>query len=80
MSLQLVHDAQRPGDAKPDRLIPLREVLQITGVGETTWLEMVKQDNAPKGVLLTPRCRRWSLNSVLTWVQERLQAAQGAVQ
>lgn len=80
MSLQLVHDAQRPAEARPDRLIRLREVLQIAGVGETTWLQMIRQGTAPKGVLLTPRCRVWSLNSVLSWVQERLQAADGPIQ
>lgn len=65
----------RPGEAPQDRLIRLCEVLQIVGIGKSTWYELISKGEAPASVSITPRAVAWSQQAVFKWVQDRINQA-----
>ena len=63
-----------------ERLVRRPELLKITGLCYTSYWKLEQKGEAPKGFLLTPRCKVWSLTQVLEWVEARKKApAQGSV-
>lgn len=75
--MQLVHSA---AVAVPrDRLIDIQVVCGLVGVKKSTIYEWIRdpQNDFPRSIHLSGRMVRWSENSVLAWVQNRInQAAQ----
>lgn len=72
--MQLVHES-RP-QVRRDRLLRLPEVEQATGLKKSTVYLLMKRDEFPRCVQITPRCVAWPESAVLQWVQDRISAAQ----
>ncbi len=54
------------------RLLPIAEVVQIVGLGESTIWERSRQGTFPKPVKLSPRTTRWVSAEVEQWVAEAI--------
>ena len=59
-------------------LIDAKACASAAGVSTSTWLELVRTGRAPAPAIRAPRCTRWALSTVRTWLIER--AAQGSDQ
>lgn len=46
-------------------------VLKLIGVSSTTWHNWIKAGIAPSGVLLSPRCRVWTAQSIREFMANR---------
>lgn len=56
------------------RMLRLRQVLEMTGLGKTTIYQLQKEGRFPKGVPMTSQSVRWVDEEVRTWVTQRIQA------
>lgn len=56
------------------RLLRLREVLEITGLCKSQLYRLLAAEQFPKPVRVGPRTVRWTLESVLAWIQNLPQA------
>lgn len=54
-----------------DRLIKIREVLQICGLSRSALYASIKKSEFPAQVKLSKRSSAWVLNEVVAWVQAR---------
>lgn len=54
------------------RLLPIAEVVQIVGLGESTIWERSRRGTFPKPVKLSPRTTRWVSVEVEQWVAEAI--------
>lgn len=61
-----------------DRLLRMREVLQLTALGETKLREMIEAGEFPRAKQVGPRAVRWRLADVEAWI-EGLPDATGVV-
>lgn len=57
-----------------DRLIPIDEVMTLTGYRKSSIYALMAAGELPRCVRLSPRCVRWSERAILQWVQDRLTA------
>lgn len=46
------------------RMMTVAECAATLGIGISTWWEWVRLGKAPKGSLLTARCRRWRARDI----------------
>lgn len=63
---------------KRDRLLRLPDVEAVTGLKRSTLYLLMRRDEFPKCVQVTPRCVAWPESAVLQWVQDRISQAQAA--
>ena len=61
-------------DLENDRLLRLSEVMQKTGLSESTIYRRMKEGSFPQSVSLGPACVRWLLSEVQEWIEDRLKA------
>lgn len=54
------------------RLLPIAEVVQIVGLGESTIWERSRRGTFPKPVKLSPRTTRWVSAEVNQWVADAI--------
>lgn len=54
------------------RLLPIAEVVQIVGLGESTIWERSRRGTFPKPVKLSPRTTRWVSVEVDQWVADAI--------
>lgn len=54
--------------------VRLPAVLAVIPVSRTVWFEGMKSGRFPKGVLITPGCRAWSVDSIRSLIDD-LEAA-----
>ncbi|MBA0238692.1 AlpA family phage regulatory protein [Stenotrophomonas sp. BSUC-16] len=64
-----MHD-QNTNAATPVRFLPIAEVCQIVGLGESTVWERTRAGTFPKPVKLSERTTRWVSTEVDRWVAE----------
>jgi predicted DNA-binding transcriptional regulator AlpA len=63
-----------PSGEQPDRLIGIREVRTLFGLGRTAAYELVRRPGFPEVVCVSPRAYRWWASEVRAFAAE-LQAA-----
>lgn len=51
-----------------ERIIRLRELLQLTGLSRPTLYRLIAQERFPRSVHLTPRLVGWRSSSVQAWL------------
>lgn len=56
---------------KPERVLRLREVLQRTGCGKSSFYEMLNNNEFPPGIRVTRRNRGWLESEVEAWIKSR---------
>lgn len=61
---------QRSSERRPDRLLRLREVLQIIPVSRSSWYEGVKAGRYPAPVRLGPRTTAWRESDIRALMEE----------
>lgn len=47
-----------------DKLLKVKDVIELLAIGESTWWAGVASNKFPQGVWLGPRTRRWHLSEV----------------
>ena len=58
-------------DLLPDRILPIAEVVQMTGLSEATIWRELKAGRFPQPRMISPRRRGWLLSELLTWIASR---------
>lgn len=58
-----------------DKLLRLPDVETATGLKKSTIYLLMKRQEFPQCVQVTPRCVAWPESRVLQWVQDRVAAA-----
>ena len=79
--MNLEHSPARAGDAPaghakdnapvPDRIIDEHECEVITNLSRTTRWRLMRRDEFPAKIRLSPKRGGWWLSSVLNWLAER---------
>jgi prophage regulatory protein len=59
-----------PAAASAEKLIPLKEVCRLVGVGKSMVYRMVKQNRFPAPYKPSPGAGRWSEKEILAWISE----------
>lgn len=54
------------------RLLRLRSVLEITGLGRSSLYKMVKEQKFPRPVQIGKRTVAWDSTAVAIWIQDRI--------
>lgn len=54
------------------RLLRLRSVLEMTGLGRSSLYKMIKEQKFPRPVQIGARSVAWDSTAVATWMQERI--------
>lgn len=54
------------------RLLRLRSVLEMTGLGRSSLYKMVKEQKFPRPVQIGKRTVAWDSTAVAIWIQERI--------
>lgn len=54
-----------------DALIPMKTVVQPTGLCDQSIRNMMAKGRFPKSIALTTRCVRWSQQEIEGWIEER---------
>jgi prophage regulatory protein len=57
-----------PSGNPPDRLVRLKEVMRIVGLGKTMIYRKIKEGSFPRPYKPSPFASRWSEREVLRWV------------
>ncbi len=60
--------------AKPSRLIRMKKVLEMTGLGKTSVYDLLNAGNFPKSVPISERSVAWVEAEVQQWIDERIAA------
>ncbi len=60
---------------KHDRLLRLASVEALVGLKKSTLYALMKRNEFPRCVQITPRCVAWPESAVLQWVADRVAAA-----
>ena len=55
---------------QPDRLLRVRQVLQLVPVGKSCWYQGVSTGRYPKPVNLGPRCKAWRLSDIMRLIEQ----------
>lgn len=74
MPFQRQPAATAPHTDKPERLLPLVEVEQLTGIKKTTVYHLIRLGEFPPPIRLTRRASRWPASHVQAWIAERIKA------
>ena len=53
---------------EPNRLIGIKELVEMLGISESTLTRMIKEGRIPKPLYIAPRCPRWWLSDILKWL------------
>lgn len=53
----------------PEALLKCKTVQMVTGLGETTIYEKMAAGAFPQALKLGPRCTRWRVRDVATWLE-----------
>ena len=61
-------------DAKPTRLIRIKQVIEITGLSKTTIYDLGHAGGFPKPVPLSERAVAWVEAEIYAWIEERIAA------
>lgn len=84
--MSLKHSPARAGDApagRPkgevgnrappviDRIVGENECLQITNLSRTTRWRLMRRNEFPQKVSISPNRKGWMLNSILSWLAQR---------
>jgi prophage regulatory protein len=64
--------------AVPGALLQIETISAVTGISIPTIRRWWKQGTFPQGVLLSPKCRRWTSEEVMQWREQRLAASRGS--
>jgi prophage regulatory protein len=59
-----------------DRLLRLKEVSALVGLGASGIYQRIREGTFPRGVPVGSRTVRWPESSVQAWIQQRIEAAQ----
>ncbi|QCE35677.1 AlpA family phage regulatory protein [Acetobacteraceae bacterium] len=57
-----------------DTLLTRQEVMQFLGVSETTLWRMVKKEQFPPAIKLTPQCLRWKKSQIDKYISSKCAA------
>ena len=57
---------------KPDRILRLREVSQITGLGRSQIYALAKREEFPSPLKLSVRCSGWLQSEISAWINWRV--------
>lgn len=57
---------------KTIRIIRIREVKEITGLGKSTIYDLIARSEFPKALRLAPKAVGWVESEVLDWVNDRI--------
>ncbi|KAB2681768.1 MULTISPECIES: helix-turn-helix transcriptional regulator [Brucella/Ochrobactrum group] len=57
-------------DSETTRLMPLQEVIKITGIQRATIYKKINEGSFPKAVKLSPTCVRWRSDEIQQWIEE----------
>ncbi len=71
--------ADNSGALRRDRVLPLNEVMHLTGLSKSTLYKLSNEGAFPRQVQLTTRRVGWVESQVLGWIQSRI-ATDGAVE
>ena len=52
------------------RLLPLQEVMKITGIARATIYKKINEGSFPKAVKLSPTCVRWRSDEIEDWINQ----------
>jgi len=55
------------------RLIKLKEVILMTGLGRSSIYKFMGESKFPQSISLGERCVAWELGEVEEWIQEKIQ-------
>lgn len=61
-------------DAKPTRLIRIKQVIEITGLSKTTIYDLGHAGRFPKPVRLSEKAVAWVEAEINAWIEERIAA------
>lgn len=60
----------KPLTDTPERMIQLREVMQLIGLGKTMIYRMIQENRFPPPYKLSPGASRWSEAEVVAWIEK----------
>ena len=66
--------APTPDTFKPERLLALVNVEELTGLKKTSLNGLIKKGEFPAPVRLTRRASRWPASQVQAWIVDRIKA------
>ena len=66
--------APTPDTTKPERLLALANVEDLTGLKKTSLYGLIRKGAFPPPVRLTRRASRWPASQVQAWIAERIKA------
>ena len=67
-----------PNVAAGERLVRMRELCSLTGLGRSTIYRLIKEGRFPKPIdLLGPTTSAWLASEVNAWIAERIAASRG---
>lgn len=78
MSMNVVSLPPPKPPAPKNRLIRLRCVTEVTGMGKSAIYEKMRLGEFPKSVRLSSRMVAWPESAVFQWVQDRITESQAA--
>ena len=62
--------------ANDDRLLSIKEVLEMVGVSKSTLYKMIAEDRFPRPVRIRLRGARWWQSEITEWVNSRPRATE----
>ena len=69
--MSLEHSPARAGDVTPDRIIGERECRKITDLSRTSRWRMMRRNEFPQKIRISPNRTGWRLSQVLEWMSQR---------
>ena len=73
--MSLEHFPARAGSAVPDRIIGEPECEHITDTSRTTRWRMMRRNEFPQKIRISPNRTGWFLSEVMKWLVQRKRAA-----
>ena len=65
------HDNPHEGMPAGDRLLRLREVIEMTGLSSSTIYRLKPKGEFPLAIKVGPRAVRWRLSEIIRWMESR---------
>lgn len=69
------HGARRATDVPEIRMLHLRDVMKICGLGRTSFYDAIQRGEFPAPVPLLTRAPRWLHHEVQRWLLQRIRAS-----
>lgn len=66
-----MESTQTKDGGKPDTLLRLAGVENLTGLRKSTLYRLIQEGKFPRGIRLSARATAWSLNAVSAWIEAR---------